>query len=347
MMKWCLEDFEYAGEVIAQVCNGTFVIPPNVSKSEYNIVHVSRKSELFGLLAGQKIISLDTEDVFGAPFSIQLAVRNSNLTGIFVSTRDHELIAEVFMYLNEAEDLICHHAIHDVAVLLQMGFDITRFKGRFHDTMITAKHRCNQPLGLKSLVYRHLNEYMDDYTQMVAPYQNTLSLEYLEKVSKVNYTDLPATTVWKKKHFGDKYFTECPYQPQNVGDRIRRMLYRYGGWPEEVIQKHVDEYRKKVIRKELGMRSVKRTQIDELWEKVSAMGVSGANSDDIESIREKYAGDDTINLWESWHAMGNKHQVIERFGQMPQASIADVPIETAVDYSVRDAINTLRLWEVL
>lgn len=346
MMLWCLEDFQ----IVADCIQGKIGVSSETRKTDYTILEVLKPSALVGILEGQPRVAIDTEDIHGEPFSVQLGVRNGSIYGVFISISNSECIKLLMDYLMKMPELIFHHSIHDVAILERLGFRTGEYKGEIHDTMVIAHHMGNQPKGLKSLAYRWLNEEMTDYLDVVRPYQNKLSLEYLEQAALIEYPDIPRSMVWKKAKVDDIWDTLNPYKPQNIGKRVRNLLYRYNGYPEAVITEHVDDYRKAVIRETLGMKSVKKGDIGRLWLEVVSTFTKErvrAISEHIDEITKQYSGNSAIDLLGAWNTMENKYQVTEKFGDMLLASLRDVPHSEMVDYAVRDAINTYLLWEVM
>lgn len=95
---------------------------------------------------------------------------------------------------NRSRLIFIHNAMHDLGVLRAMGLDLTRCllwgergedgnpaqAAQLIDTMVLAFNRGKvDSQGLKALAYRRLNRRMRSYEDVVGPYQQALSYDYL------------------------------------------------------------------------------------------------------------------------------------------------------------------------
>ncbi len=73
---------------------------------------------------------------------------------------------------------VMHFAMHDLAVLRQMGVQVQRFE----DTLLKASLLGTEPLGLKDLARRHLGYRMREYSELVAEARRERAINYLGEV---------------------------------------------------------------------------------------------------------------------------------------------------------------------
>jgi uracil-DNA glycosylase family 4 len=69
----------------------------------------------------------------------------------------------------------------------------------------------------------------------------------------------------------------------------------------------------------------------------------------VTKMLEDLKSDEGVDLWTRWRAIpGEERAVVENvLGSMPEASLADIPLDTAMQYACRDADVTLRVYHKL
>lgn len=326
-MQYIMDDFAMVGKLLRGE-----VEPFNIHEYEFQY---GRLIDTFQL-NGANEVGIDTESVNGVPYSIQVATDDNY--GWWVDYTDQKLVRELGDYC-KGKVVVLHHALHDAPILINAGWDLSTMD--VQDSMLYAYHLGNIPKGLKALAYRLFGVKMTEYLELVKPYQNKVSIQWLKSINH-KYPDLPKQQVWKK---GKGLWEEQGwYQPQNLGKRIQKMINDYEGYAYDFVLNKYYTACKPLLRKYFGLKSIKDSKVKELIEQLPE---DLYNEDLLTIFHEtctKYSGDKSIDLLDRWNKMENKEQVTE---DMPLASLADVPENDRLRYECLDAVMTLKVYRAL
>jgi hypothetical protein len=325
-MQYIMDDFAMVGRVLKGE-----VEPFNIH--EYEFRH-GRLLDVFQL-NGSNEVGIDTESVNGVPYSIQVSTDEDY--GWWVDYDDPKLIMELGAYC-KGKTVVLHHALHDAPILINAGWDLSTMD--VQDSMLYAYHLGNTPKGLKALAYRLFGVKMTEYLELVKPYQNAVSIQWLKSINH-EYPDLPKQQVWKK---GKGLWEELGwYQPQNLGKRIQKIINDYEGYPEEHIKEQYHKLIKPLLREYHNKHSIRESEVTMLLQ-----DMPHEYNDRIQTLYTdnlaKYGGDNSLDLLDRWNKMENKEQVTE---DMPLASLADVPENDRLRYGCLDAVMTLKIYKEL
>jgi len=315
---------------------------PTIPGEIDNSIEISKVEDLKDYLnKGFDHIAIDTEfDENKVPFSLQFSI--NGIKGVFIHADSTKVLTELNHQLHKNNPkLIIHHSLVDLPMMEKLGIDYNK---NIKDTMLMAAYQGNIPKGLKALAYRLLNIKMLNYNEVVRTVQNKLAIEYLNKLSEIEFPNLPEQMIYKKIDKNDIWEHLAPYRPQNLNTRINKLIWKYSGYPGEYIEKDIYEIQKKIIRKKLNIRSVQKKRFPQLWKLVSDEDTLKEFDEQKQTILEKYSGDLEIDLAYKWKIMDNKDQAIEALGEMPIASLKHVDRKLAVKYSGTDAIVTYKIY---
>jgi uracil-DNA glycosylase family 4 len=117
--------------------------------------------------------AVDTEGSIRKPWCLTF----STMAGIAACSRNGDA---------DFRHIILHNAMHDLGVLRAMD---TRFES-FDDTMVMAYLLCLEPQGLKALAKRHCGMEMQEYSELVGPYDDYKKFQWLQ-----------GAVAWLSKHY--------------------------------------------------------------------------------------------------------------------------------------------------
>lgn len=186
-------------------------------------------------------VAIDTEtNPDGSIWSLQFS--HTPGTSAFVQADQTRLISFLREQFARPDLLtIVHNALFDLPVLRQL--DIVPAKTA--DLMVLCYILQTEPLGLKTLAFRHLGKTMRSYSDMVAHATHLHAMKYLARAVEQTWPD-PDLLVWKEAGTWKKK------QPQNIGKKIARILgdvefhgadpyERWGKISQEEGKKEVEE----------------------------------------------------------------------------------------------------------
>ena len=263
-------------------------------------------------------LAIDTETVDGKPWMIQV----SPLEGVaYYCLTDDPVESPVFKeWIESAPLVILHNSPFDLNVLEQCGVHPKCWV----DSMQSAYLTGNEHQGLKTLAYKHLGVRMQTYQEVIRPSTLRRAREYLGKIAD--------QTVWTtavfrtKKAYGE-------YKKANgvktLTEEFRRMETKEWECTWEVSMIPDPD----PVDKSVG-KQIKTTQPTNVVKRVRRLLA------DIES-------DPTTDPVARWSKMESKDDAVQRFGDMPEGALDDIPLEDAVAYACADADMTLRLYNVL
>ena len=217
-------------------------------------------------------VAVDVETIKRDTELWSVQVSTSPGTGWFIPTRGQFNRMD---FSNIKPTIIVHHYLNDIKWL---GID----DNNFFDSMVAA-YLLGLPQGLKTLAHSLCGIKMVDYSEIVRPGQQKLSLQYLTEAGSREWPDPPEVeeTKWNNKQGG-------------IVTRIKHPWH---------IQRKIDKM-----------------------------------------FKDTEKGDD-VDLWGRWNSIPDiERDCVEKvLGAMPESSLADIPFDDAVAYSVRDSDATLRV----
>lgn len=151
--------------------------------------HVIRSGDAWVWPAGPVEVGIDTEGTVEHPFCLTFSWDGKQAYLIYAD--DKEMLEAFAVWLEVAATTIyMHNAVHDAAVLREMGIDVWKFD--VHDTMVDAFNLQDMPLGLKDIAQGELAEPMTEYQDVVGPWQEKAEAEwrieaYKRAVSSLSY----------------------------------------------------------------------------------------------------------------------------------------------------------------
>jgi uracil-DNA glycosylase family 4 len=238
-------------------------------------------------------------------------------TGYVILAERRELVQAFAKYVGVCRPLLnLHAALFDLDVTRDMGVVIDRFS----DTMQAAYELGNLPQGLKALAYRLCGMHMQEFEDLVLPYSRDGVLAWL----------LDA---------GRELVQAVPAEPTNPKLPRRPTKKQLSGMPTELADEEM-------MRIEMDrILVVEEHQAQKEAYKSNPL-VSGATK-----LRSLLLAMDkpATNPWKRWRGWeDSERDAVSRIvGDMPPASIVQVPLLHAVNYAGRDADATLRIAPIL
>jgi|GEM_PF-5064240 len=192
----------------------------NVSGDYYiDIDDPARLSAILNTIPPEAPIAIDTEYTSEGPYSIQFSAQAH--TGYMIYTEYSACIDIFKSWLGSRRGWIAFHgADTDIGVLSRLGIDINY--DLVWDTLDTARAFQDLPIALKKLGYYLFNIDSKSYKEMVRPYSNALSLDYLVRIleSGESFPDPPKSVMMRKGE-------EVEVQLENIIKKIKRYVKRY------------------------------------------------------------------------------------------------------------------------
>lgn len=295
-------------------------------------------------------VSCDTEfsPETGEPWSIQWSAAPG--TASMCLADDTQQVANVKYLLEHPETLtIMHNSKADLPILWKLGI-------RPSNTVCTmvALYNLGERQGLKTAAFRNCGLEMKSYSAVVAPARREKALVWtMGAIAAGPYPDPPPEPVWDNGPQKEKLYTEewvkCTKRHKDAvicgwcgGSKVRNssadMLVECRGCDGT-------GYRRQEI-KQAGFRIVPGTERGH-WRTKQPQNV--ARSLDRVLAACLNSDDEGRTPMEVWEAVDDsKKPAVEHLvGAMPLASLADIPIQDAVEYGCRDADATLRLFHAL
>lgn len=163
-------------------------------------------------------ISLDTEvDPVSTRKPWCLSFSTDPCAGWVVPATKAGLLTVLAAWVDRTPAIVLHSALYDIPILHKMGIDIPWEK--VFDTMAGAWHR-GWPQALKTLAYRRCGIDMREYADVVGPYAEAESIEYLEQAEKAaEKLQRPAVVNYVNKHG-----LPAKRRPMSHHNRIHRIL---------------------------------------------------------------------------------------------------------------------------
>jgi hypothetical protein len=116
-----------------------------------------------------EIVAVDTEGYLNDPWMLTMSVKS----GDALMSRSA---------VGFQGRVVLHNSMHDLGVLRAMGVELG--DDQFDDTMILAYLLCVEPQGLKELAYRLCGMRMDSFSEITAPDNQVLAVEWLLKAAE-------------------------------------------------------------------------------------------------------------------------------------------------------------------
>jgi DNA polymerase len=116
-----------------------------------------------------EIVAVDTEGYLNDPWMLTMSVKS----GDALMSRSA---------VGFQGRVVLHNSMHDLGVLRAMGVELG--DDQFDDTMIMAYLLCVEPQGLKELAYRLCGMRMDSFSEITAPDNQVLAVEWLLKAAE-------------------------------------------------------------------------------------------------------------------------------------------------------------------
>lgn len=180
---------------------------------------------------GNGDVSVDTEYGKVTKEFYCLSVTTEDGTGIMVRRQDGGALQEVGRQLVNFSRYQFHNTLADHNKLTQVGIHLPW--SRCTDSLLAAYNLGLPYLGLKRLSYRLLGSVMDDFDDLVEPYQLHRGLEYMERIidhgSSHSFRELQPWLT-KRQHTIDKKARACR---KNVLLKDSDPKQVFEGWPRE------------------------------------------------------------------------------------------------------------------
>lgn len=272
-------------------------------------------SDYFLARNGQ-ICAIDTETADGLPWSIQSSFVHGYADMYLVDNKD-----TLPVWLNGMVDTVVYHnAPFDHDILEQCNIHPRKWT----DTMQMAYLLGNEHQGLKTLAYKHLGIRMRTYTETVRPSAIRRARAYLEQIANMRVTMV--RTFRTKKEWNE-------YKKSNEVKTLNEEFERLDSKDWVVTWETPTIPDPEPVWKAQG-KQMKLTQPTNIVKRVQRL------LDDMDK-------DDSIDPVARWSTMENTEQATAMFGPMPEGSLADIPLQDAVEYACKDADMTLRLYHVM
>jgi DNA polymerase len=163
--------------------------------TDYKIADTPDEVSAYLRSADTSLLSIDTEDHGGVPWSVQFSIAPGSARLIRATHEDPlETLNHFFGDLWDFEAVL-HFAVHDLDVLAKMGIHPPRFR----DTLQEAFHLGNLPQGLKPLVYRLFGFTMTSWDDVVRPYSIEALVCWLVEALDIARADLSLIDVVRLK----------------------------------------------------------------------------------------------------------------------------------------------------
>jgi uracil-DNA glycosylase family 4 len=262
--------------------------------------------------------ALDTEVVQlqpRTPWCLSFSFRPG--TGHVILAERRDLVRAFAEYVARWRPLLnLHAALFDLDVTRDMGILISRFS----DTMQAAYELGNLPQGLKALAYRLCGMRMQEFEDLVLPHSRDSVLGWL----------IDATQEL------DKATPMEPTAPKLLRRPTKKQLS--GMLPELADQEMMRVEMDRILAEEEHQAQREAYRGNPL--------VSGAAK--LRSLLSSMDNPKT-NPWKRWRGWSDEERdaVAKIVGEIPPASITQVPLLKAVNYAGRDADATLRIAPVL
>lgn len=376
-MSLSIQDWKYFGEVLQ---NESFS-PLPVRKLDFDYKELTTIDEIDTLLTGINEIAADTEfhPITGELWSFQFSTSPQN--GYLIRIENWKLCEAFASKINQTKPFVIYHAAPvDHPKMTSIGCKIERFT----DTMQAAFCLANLPKGLKALGYRLLNLDMPSYTETVSEARNKIAIEYFSKILSMDWPDIPMTKVrepdgsWKLykpqnikvrikrmwlKYFGDperyikdKIAFEKKLNKSNMAElNLRTKSFEL----HKTLKKRI-----KRIEKKLTKGKFTKDEFDAEYSKWNTRFIEDYQK--AEQIRDKeliytneiYQADlakltetcyphPDMDLMKLWQDAKNTYQVVDLLGEMPPATLEDIPLAKAVKYACTDTAVTFGVHNIL
>lgn len=139
---------------------------------------VLRRSDIATLPKNVRAVAIDTEGSPARPFCLTFSISPEEAFLIYAD--DKETLVAWVEWMEGVGVIVLHNSIYDATVIRNMsGLNVWDWEVR--DTMVAAFNLQNLPLGLKPLTMRELNIHMDEYEDVVRPWQEKADDEWREK----------------------------------------------------------------------------------------------------------------------------------------------------------------------
>jgi len=272
-------------------------------------------------------IAVDTETVQDKPWMIQASILENNAQYCMVDNpMDQPVMKE---WLEYSGKVVAHNAMFDLDILDQCGIHPSEFT----DTMLMAYLLGDEHQGLKDLAYKYFGYEMQTYQQAILPSTRRRAKEYLTKISnstatkvRVFRTKTGKTGSWAlfKKEQGIKPLTEdfekITHTDEDTGKKVTEWQVT---WETSLIP-DPPRYQKN---ENMTLKWVQPTNIVKRVRKL------------LKDMDEN----ETVDPVDRWKKMGDKDEAVQKFGDMPEGSLDDIPFEDAVQYGCADPDYTLRI----
>ncbi len=334
-----MEDFDGLRKLLASLDNGTFTWPSDPYPSpDYRVCR--QPCELADYLReNPHDLACDTESLpDGSPYCVTIS--HTPGTGRLIYVDDVQTLRTFRGYLvRRRPHLTFHNYLHDVKIFDALDLPIHKFT----DTMVRAYNLClggggdtedtesragRGSLSLKVLAYRHLNVTMTSFRDTVYPHSIPLMLNWLQEVEQAFRPSIPLptcvcghltqhhSTKGKRENSGPCCLCDCKRHKKadtrlTEESRLWNLLHRKTG------------------------NLITALQNKQLADEYEAL--------DIDVDEDAYPFVDPWKRIKGWHDH-DRQFVLDYVGPWPQASIAHVPEPELVQYAVRDADTTLRLY---
>lgn len=161
---------------------------------------------------------VDTEGSIRRPKCISFSFAPG--TGYVIMADEPKLLSFLWNWIKaHGPRLVFHYAPADIPVLRVLGFDAYEYEEGFDDTHLKAFQMQLEPAGLKALCYRHHRMKMQDYEDLIRPYDVKQARQYLLRAYQLS-EDLPRPDpVMEIKHGVPKV-----KKPMHVNRRIETVL---------------------------------------------------------------------------------------------------------------------------
>lgn len=320
---WDIQQFSWYVQGYLHPGNQTDKYAGNEQYVEYVHGQRERKHELL-----VRPVACDTEglpgNVWGGSVSYEAG------TAGVIHVRDSQQLGEV---LEQASTVIYHNSLHDVPILEEMG--IPADWSKVEDTFLMAYVLRLVPMGLKQLSRRFCGMVMQAYTDVIAPAERRLAMEYVEKALSTNACSVcDGTGKVPEMRKDGKGWKKQPVKCSNFdGDRP---CIDGGFWPAREPQLKYDwdtgtwklskgwSVGRYLAKLRTDMRAGKYEEVDE-------------DTGETLSVRDRIENwpDDVLEIIQS---------VV---GEMPEPTLDDIDPEAATYYSARDADATIRIYPIL
>jgi hypothetical protein len=305
-------------------------------------------------------LALDTESTPDhRPYCVTFSIQPG--TGRLIYTRDRASLAalkEMCAIATPTAPLLFHNYLHDVHPFSILGLPIPHFR----DTMVLAYLAClggggsddesgmagRGSLSLKSLAYRHCNIKMTSFRDTVYPNSAPKLAAYLESLVSSIGTGPE----------GPVCLCGCPRDAHNARGATGKLKgacttpscpcahYKLHNPKKDATDRLLGLLLRKTNNLLAGISTT--TQYSYLGDDEDDTDPSTVDEDSIYGVNSRWKDEefDPFKRVRNWHR--HDHEMMRMLvGEWPRPSIADVPEGDLVQYAVRDADATLRLYQFL